>query len=81
MATTGMIFLMGIATFFNLFSIKWKLENGRTADAILDATVLILLGWVFGTTISGLAIATVASAVMSLYLLISPPRMDWLEEN
>ena len=66
--------------FFNLASIKWKLENQRTADAVLDGAVLILLGYVFGGSFSGLAIATVASAIMSVYLLISPPKMDWMDE-
>ena len=80
MASTMVIFLMGIATFINIFSIKWKLENDRMADAGLDAAVLIGLGWVFGGTISGLAIATIASACMSAYLLISPPKMDWIDE-
>ena len=79
MASSGMIILMGIALFFNIFSIKWKLENGRPADAFLDAVVLVVLGWVFGGTLSGLAIATVASGIMSIYLLISPPKMDWID--
>ena len=80
MASTAIIFLMGFATFINIFSIKWKLENDRPADAALDAAVLVGLGWVFGGSISGLAIATIASAIMSAYLLISPPRTDWLED-
>ena len=77
MASTMVIFLLGVATFINIFSIKWKLENDRPADAVLDAVVLVGLGWVFGATMSGLAIATIASAIMSAYLLISPPKMDW----
>ncbi len=75
------ITLLGIALFFNIFSIKFKLENERYADAILDTTVLILLSWVFGGSISGLMIATVASGIMSVYLLVSPPKMDWIEED
>jgi hypothetical protein len=81
MASSGMIILMGIALFFNIFSIKWKLENERYGDAALDAVVLVLLGWVFGSTLSGLAIATVASGIMSVYLLVSPPKMDWIEDD
>ncbi len=74
---TTAIFVLGVATFFNLFSIKWKLENERYGDAALDGAVLVVLGWVFGATITGLAIATVTSAIFSVYLLISPPKMDW----
>jgi len=73
------IFVLGIATFFNMFAIKWKLENERFADAGLDGAILIGLGWVFGGSMTGLAIATVASAIFSVYLLISPPNMDWME--
>lgn len=80
MASTGMIIIMGIFLFLNIFSIKWKLENERHADAALDAAVLIGLGWVFGGTLTGLAIATVASGIMSLYLLISPPSTKWMED-
>jgi len=61
--------------------VKWKLENDRYADASLDAGVLVLLGWLFSGTISGLAIATIASAIMSLALLFSPPKMDWFDEE
>ena len=80
MASTGMIVIMGIALFFNLFALKWKIENERYGDATLDATVLVLLGWIFGGSVSGLAIATVASAVMSLYLIISPPDLSMFDE-
>jgi len=76
---TTAIFVLGLATFFNLFSVKWKLENERFADAALDGAVLVGLGWIFGNTMTGLAIATVASAIFSVYLLVSPPRMDWAE--
>ncbi len=73
------IFVLGVATFFNLFSIKWKLENERFGDAALDGVVLVLLGWVFGATITGLAIATVTSAIFSVYLLVSPPQTEWMD--
>lgn len=76
MVGTWMMIVMGFAVFVNLAAIKWKLENGRTADAILDGTALTLIGWVFSGSISGLMIGTIASCFMSLYLLISPPKMD-----
>ncbi len=78
---TYMMIVAGIFTFLNLWSVKWKLENERYADAVLDAGVLIGLGWLFSGTIAGLAIATIASAIMSLALLFSPPNLDWIEDE
>jgi len=74
---TGMLLLAGLATFGNLWAIKWKLESERYADAALDGAVLFVLGWLFSGTIAGLAIATIASAFMSIALLISPPNLDF----
>ncbi len=78
------ILIMGIATAMNLGIIKAKLEKSRNADAIVDGTILLLLGWVFSGTISGLAVATVASMFISLYLLVSPPDKlieMWFEDE
>ncbi len=74
------IFIMAIATAINIMAIKWKLENDRLADAGLDAIILVALGWVFGGTVSGLAIATLTSAIISAYLLISPPSLTFLDD-
>ena len=57
--------------------IKWKYEHDRSADASMDLVLLIVLGWLLSDSISGLAMGTVASAVISMYLLISPPKIDW----
>ena len=80
MVSTWMMFLMGFAVFLNLFAIKWKVENERFADAGLDAAILVLIGWLFSSSIAGLMIGTIASSLMSLYLLISPPKLDMLED-
>ena len=67
------IIIFGLATAGNVAVLKWKMEQERFADAIVDATVLISFAWLFSGTISGLAVATVASAFISIYLLFSPP--------
>ena len=67
------ILVFGLATAANLAVIKFKLERYRYADAAVDATMLVLLAYVFGGSIAGLAVATVASAFLSMYLLVSPP--------
>ena len=67
------ILMFGFATMMNLAILKWKLEQDRYTDAALDFSILVLLAWLFSGTMTGLAIATIASAIISLYLMISPP--------
>lgn len=75
---------MGFATAANLGIIKMKLEKRRNLDAAVDGTILVLLGWLFSGTVSGLAVATVASMFISFYLYLSPPDKlveMWEEEE
>ena len=67
------VILFGFATAGNLAVLKWKVEHERFIDAGIDAAVLTILAWLFSGTITGLATATIASAFISIYLLISPP--------
>lgn len=67
--------LIGIATAFNILILKAKLERKRYEDAALDAGVLIGLSIVFGGSYGGLVVATISSAIVSLYLLKNPPHL------
>lgn len=71
------IIILGTATAFNLAIVKWKIEHDRGTDAFIDGSILIILAWVFGGTVSGLAIASVTSFIISLYLIVSPPNFEW----
>ena len=71
------LIIMALATSFNLMIIKWKFEHERVADAVLDAGLLGILALVFGGTLGGMMIATASSALVSLYLLWSPLRINW----
>jgi hypothetical protein len=66
--------LIGIATSFNFLVIKWKLEKHRYEDAALDFAILAILASVFGGSLGGMVIATIASFIVSLYLIASPPK-------
>jgi len=66
--------LIGLAISFNIIVIMWKFRKGRTADAITDASLLALITVVFSGTFGALVVGTIASAVISIYLFISPPR-------
>lgn len=76
----GSILMLGIATFFNIAVIKYKIEKGRVADAFLDVFILMVVGAVFSDTITGLAVGTLASAMFSIYLIFSPPDLTRIEE-
>ena len=70
---------MAIATVSNFIFILHKLKNQRYADAATDITVLTILSYLFGGTMAGMAIAIVASAIMSIYLWFFPPNFDFEE--
>ena len=81
--------LIGIAAAFNFLIIKWKIEKQRYSDALLDAIILATLSIIFGGTLGGMVIATIGSAVVSISLFLSPPKLpsvpperisDFLEE-
>lgn len=67
--------IIGIAAAFNLLIIVKKFEKKRFADAILDGILLLLLSKMFGGTLGGMVIATIGSAIISLYLLKNPPKL------
>jgi hypothetical protein len=68
------VLVMGVAVALNVIVIKFKIDKERYSDAILDAFVLVLLGFVFMGTVTGLMVGTVASSLVSLYLWFSPPK-------
>lgn len=70
--------ITGIAVAFNLLVIKWKYEKHRYGDATLDAACLFIVTTVFSGTYSALVVGTIASAIISVYLYIFPPKVNLL---
>lgn len=68
--------VLGIALAFNLIVIKEKFERGRTEDAIMDLGLLGLIAFFFSGSYGALVIGTVASAFISIYLFVRPPRFQ-----
>ena len=66
--------LVAIAVAFNLMVIKWKFEKLRYADASMDAACLFIVTTVFSGTYGSLVVGTIASAIISVYLYIFPPK-------
>lgn len=65
---------MGIVTAFNLIIIKWKFDNGRISDAILDLVAFVIVCILFSGSTAALFVGMVASMCISIYLLFSPPK-------
>ena len=68
---------MAIAVAFNLMVIKWKYEKKRYSDASLDAACLFTVTTVFSGTYGSLVVGTIASAIISIYLYIFPPKFQF----
>lgn len=67
--------IIGIVVAFNCLIIYAKVIAKRYLDAGLDFTLLAILSVVFGGSYAGLVVATIASAIISLALLIFPPKI------
>lgn len=70
--------IIGIVTFFNIAFIKWKFDRARYADASLDLFLLVVVMLLFSGSYGALVVGTITSALVSIYLLFSPPKFpDW----
>lgn len=70
-----MYLIIGLAVSFNVIIIMWKFGKGRFLDSFIDGICLILVTIVFSGTYGALVVGTVASAVISIYLLIKQPTL------
>jgi len=68
--------IIGIALFFNIAFLKWKIERKRYADATLDFTCLVIVAILFSGSYGALVVGTIGSAMLSIYLYFSPPRLS-----
>ena len=68
--------LVGVAVFFNIAFIKWKFDRKRYADVTLDLILLVLVAILFSGSYAALVVGSVASALVSLYLYVSPPKLS-----
>jgi hypothetical protein len=68
--------IIGVVVAFNFLVIYAKIRHSRYLDAGLDFILLSVLSVLFGGSYSGLVVATVASAIISLYLLVKPPKIQ-----
>jgi len=67
--------IIGLAVAFNFLVIKVKFERKRYADGILDLALLTIISFLFAGSFGGLVVATVASALISIFLFVFPPKL------
>lgn len=72
--------IAAIATAFNFLIIIWKFSHERILDASLDLIIFICIAILFKGTVTGLQIGMISSMIVSIYLLINPPRLKFLED-
>lgn len=68
--------VIGVAVAFNLLVVLWKFKKQRMLDAAIDGSLLVAVAIVFSGSYGALVVGTVASAVVSVYLLISPIKVN-----
>lgn len=72
-----MIIIAAIATFFNFAIILWKIRNQRWLDASIDGTILFIICILTAGSVAGMQMGMIASMLMSVYLLIFPPKFNF----
>ncbi len=76
-----LVLIFSIATVLNIIVIYWKLRHDAVASGILDMAILALLAYTFSNSVTGLAIATVSSALFSIYLFFDPPSFPSIKRD
>ena len=64
--------IMGLALAFNILVIIWKWKHRGFVDGTADAVLLGLVMFIAGSSLTGMLVGTIASAVVSGYLLVDP---------
>jgi len=67
--------LMGLALAFNILVIIWKWKHRGFIEGTADAILLALVMYIAGSSLTGMLVGTIASAVVSGYLLVDPIDM------
>ena len=75
------IIYLAVAVAFDFLIIKWKLKHKRYSDAALDAFIFGMICILFHGTMSGMAVGTIAGVIVSLYLLVYPPKLPAFNFN
>ena len=70
--SVGVLFILIIATFFNYLIIRKNIKAKRYGNIVVDLGMIFILSAFFNGTITGMAIATSVSAMISIHLIFKP---------
>lgn len=68
------LMIIGVIVFFDFAILKWKLEHKRYGDFTLDLGMLLVVMFFFHGSGDMLIVGMTAQFIMSIYLLIFPPK-------
>lgn len=74
--SAGILFILIIATFFNYLIIRKNLKAKRYGNIVVDLGMIFCLSAFFNGTITGMAIATSVSAMISIHLIFKPVSVN-----
>lgn len=72
------LLVIGVCVFFNFAIIISKFKRKRYLDATIDLITFVCISSLFNTGLYTLIIGTIASACLSIYLMIFPPKLPKL---
>ena len=64
--------LVGLALSFSILIVIWKWKNQSVLNALADAALLAVVMYLTSGTLTGLLIGSIASFVVSAYLIFDP---------
>ncbi len=67
--------ILGIIVALNIIVVLWKLRHHRILDGMLDGGALIVVTKIFAGGAASLTIGAIGSLIVSLYLLLFPPKL------
>jgi hypothetical protein len=71
--------IMGILVSLNFIILIYKFKKARYFDAIIDGSILVAIAIFMSGSQSLLFSGIIGSFIVSLYLLISPPKLGKVE--
>lgn len=72
----SLMIIAAICTAFNFLIVLYKFQTKRYLHALVDTACFVSIAFLFAGTISGLQIGMMASMIVSLYLLVRPPKLS-----
>lgn len=70
------IIVIGLAIAFNFIILYIKYQRKRYGDLFMDVSVLLMLAYLFGGTIMGMAAAMVGGMLVSIFLFFAHKPKD-----